>query len=360
MNIIQRLLHRPFFIKLLHWEYWSMTAVYALIYPVFAWLCIRCGMKFFFTAANPNIRYGGFLMESKKEIYDQLPAGTYPRTIFVKAAPDVDTVIKTLRQKGISYPLIAKPDIGMRGLAAKKILSENELKTIIPVYTIDFLIQEFIPYENEVGIFYCRYPGQQSGAITGIVGKEFLTITGDGKNTLVQLLQNDKRFILQLESLNKEYGDKLNEILPQGKKELLVPYGNHARGAKFLDHSHLADNELLQFINAICLQVPEFHYGRLDLRYNNWEDVKKGEGFSIIELNGAGSEPTHIYDPKHSLFFAWKEIIRHWLILWRISRMNHKRGFPYMTYSDGMKMFRDNTAYVKKLEAVHDALLKIS
>lgn len=360
MNIFQRILHRPFFIKLLHWEYWSMTAVYSLIYPVFAWLCIRCGGKFFFTAANPNIRYGGFLMESKKEIYDQLPAGTYPKTIFVKAGTDADTVIKALQQKGISYPLIAKPDIGMRGLAAKKLSSENELRTIIPVYTIDFLVQEFIPYENEVGIFYYRYPGQQSGAISGIVGKEFLSITGDGKKSLSQLLQNDKRFILQLESLKKEYGDKLNEILPEGKKELLVPYGNHARGAKFLDYSYLADTELLQLINTISLQVPEFYYGRLDFRYNNWEDVKKGKDFSIIELNGAGSEPTHMYDPKHSLFFAWKEIIRHWLILWRISKMNHKLGFQYMTYRDGMKMFRDNTAYVKKLEEVHDALLKVS
>jgi len=360
MTIFSRILHKPFFIKLLHWEYWSMNVVYALLYPIFAWLCIRSGWKYFFTAANPLIRYGGFLMESKKEIYDQLPAGTYPKTILVKAGTAISQVISELKDNGFQYPLIAKPDIGMRGLAAKKLSTENDLLAVVPVYSIDFLIQEFVPYENEVGIFYCRYPGQSQGTITGIVGKEMLSITGDGEKTILQLLQSDKRFILQIDSLKKEYAEKLEEILPAGKKELLVPYGNHARGAKFLDWSYLADKELLKLINELCLQVPEFYYGRLDFRYNDWEDVRKGKEFSIIELNGAGSEPTHMYDPKHSLFYAWKEIVRHWMILWRISHMNRKRGFRFMTYSEGAKMFRDNSVYVKKLETVHESLLKIS
>jgi hypothetical protein len=39
--------------------------------------------------------------------------------------------------------------------------------------------------------------------------------------------------------------------------------------------------------------------------------------FSLIEVNGAGSEPTHMYDPRHSLLNAWKEIVKHWIILWR-------------------------------------------
>jgi len=88
----------------------------------------------------------------------------------------------------------------------------------------------------------------------------------------------------------------------------------------------------------------------MDVRYNSWEELKEGKNFGIVELNGAGSEPTHIYDPQHSIFFAWKEIIRHWKILWRISRINHrKEKIPYMNFSSGMQMFRDNTAYVKMI-----------
>jgi hypothetical protein len=84
--------------------------------------------------------------------------------------------------------------------------------------------------------------------------------------------------------------------------------------------------------------------------YSDFDDLKAGKNFSIIELNGAGSEPTHIYDPGHSLFFAWKEIARHFKLLCAISIKNHKRGFPYLTVKEGMQMFRENKAVVKNLK----------
>jgi len=83
--------------------------------------------------------------------------------------------------------------------------------------------------------------------------------------------------------------------------------------------------------------------------------LERGEKFSIIELNGAGSEPTHIYDPGHSIFFAWKEIIRHLNILCKISRVNHtKNDTPYMTFSEGMTMLKENKAYVKLIREQHN------
>jgi hypothetical protein len=35
---------------------------------------------------------------------------------------------------------------------------------------------------------------------------------------------------------------------------------------------------------------------------------RKWKNFFVVELNGAASEPTHIYDPKHSLFFRMEGI----------------------------------------------------
>ncbi len=84
--------------------------------------------------------------------------------------------------------------------------------------------------------------------------------------------------------------------------------------------------------------------------YNEPEELKAGKNFTIIELNGAGSEPTHIYDPAHSVFFAWKEIARHLALLYRISVANHKRGFRYLTMKEGMQMFRDNKAVIANLK----------
>ena len=56
-----------------------------------------------------------------------------------------------------------------------------------------------------------------------------------------------------------------------------------------------------------------------------------------------------MYDPKHSLFYAWKEIVRHWIILCRVSRMNHQRGHRYLTFREGMAMFREGKMYNKML-----------
>ncbi len=353
MNWLQRVLHRPFFIRLLHWEYWSMTAVYGWIMPVYIFLAIRARSLFFFSASNPGIEYGGFLMESKKKIYDIMPQQYYPRTVYFTAGSASQQVAERIQAIGYQYPLIGKPDIGGRGRGVKKLYNEAELAAYAAGCPLDFLVQEFAHQPNEVGIFYYRYPGEKKGHVSGMVRKELLAVTGDGRSTILDLLLKDKRFILQLEVLKKLYGNGLQEIMAAGEIRELVPYGNHARGAKFLDDSQLADEVFVQSVDAICQQVEGFYFGRLDIRYNSWEELREGKNISIIELNGAGSEPTHIYDPKHSLFFAWKEIIRHWIILWRISRINHKKGIPYLTHKEGMQMMKDNKAFEQKLAQLY-------
>lgn len=287
-------------------------------------------------------------MESKKEIYDLIPQRYYPSTLLFETGTGIKSVLTALHKKDMQFPLIAKPDIGMRGMLVHKIHSANELADYITNAKVNFLVQEYIEYENEAGIFYYRFPGETKGRISGIVGKELLTLTGDGTSTIEELLMMDQRFILQLPVLKETHTEKLQVILAKDERYVLVPYGNHCRGSKFIDISDLIDEQLENSIDKVCKQIPGFYFGRMDIRYKNWEDLKQGTNFSIIELNGAGSEPTHIYDPRHSIFFAWKEIMRHWDILYRISKMNHRRKkIPYMEFSSGLKMLKENAAYVK-------------
>jgi hypothetical protein len=342
MNSIQRILHRPFFIKLFNWEYWSFTSVYLCIYPVWLLLCLRARSFFFFAASNPTIKNGGFLCESKKDIISIIPPEYHPPTVFFSIPANGDIVLRDLQRAGLQFPLIGKPNIGGRGRGVKVLRDEQDVIDYTRTAYLDFHIQEFVPWKNEAGIFYVRYPDQPNGVITGIVGKEFLSVTGDGKHTILQLLQQSKRALMYLGSLQKIHGDGLNRILPEGEKQIVSPFGNHARGSKFVDDSHMADDQLNRIIDTICKKIPEFYFGRLDIRFDTWEALKEGRNFSIIEVNGAGAEPTHIYDPGHSLFFAWKEIVRHWIILCKISRMNHKKGHRYLTFREGVAMFRED------------------
>jgi hypothetical protein len=354
MNWFQRLSYRPFFIKLFHWEYWSFNTVYLPIYIVWIWLCIRARSFFFFSASNPTIKNGGFLNESKKEIAPLIPGHLHPKTIFFSLPCNAEIVLLQLQQSGLSFPLIGKPDIGGRGRGVKALKDEEDVRAYVKNAFLDFHIQEFVAFKNEVGIFYYRYPQEGNGKISGIVRKEFLKVTGDGNQSIYELLQKNKRAILQSAALKKAYGKGLLQILPVGEEKVLVPYGNHARGAKFIDDSSLIDDGLTKMIDEICRQIPGFYFGRLDIRFNNWEELKQHKNFSVIEVNGAGSEPTHIYDPRHSIFFAWKEIIRHWVLLWRISSMNHKKGHHYLTIKEGIQMFREDKIISKKLMAMMD------
>ncbi|WP_333666545.1 D-alanine--D-alanine ligase [Flavobacterium sp.] len=279
-------------------------------------------------------------MDSKIEIYDLIPQQFYPKTKLVKEKIPFDEVVLLLENSRIKLPLIAKPDIGLRGSAVKKITNLEELQAYHAKANFNYLLQDLIPYDHEVGIFYVRFPQEKHGRITGIVAKEFLIVEGDGLSTIAALLKANPRYEFQLQALEKEYGTQLNDILSKGEKRNLVPYGNHARGAKFLDYSHLISPELTKVIDEMCLQIPEFYFGRMDLMYNSWAELEQGKNFSIVELNGAASEPTHIYDPKHSLFFAWKELARHIKYMFQISVENHKRGFSYLPHKVGVEQYR--------------------
>lgn len=287
------------------------------------------------------------------EIDRLIPEQYKPMTLFFKAGTSFTEIQEEVTKKQLSYPLIIKPDIGMQGKAVVKVQSQEELYNVASQFTIDFIIQPFVPYPKEVGIFYVRYPNEQKGRITGIVEKEFLSVTGDGISSIETLLFKNTRYILQLPALKKMLGPGVYEVLKAGEKRILVPYGNHARGSLFLDSTHKNSTQLESVINKLCLSIDRFYYGRLDIRFNSFDELAEDKNWSLIELNGAGSEPTHIYDPAHSLFFAWKEVLRHWRMLYTVSVQNRKKGFPYLTYRDGMLMFRQNTAHVKKLHHIN-------
>ena len=289
------------------------------------------------------------MAESKKEIYNLMPQKYYPKTELILENTTFGNVLKTLEKANIQFPFIAKPDIGLRGSAVKKIETITDLKKYHQKANFDYLVQDLIPFANEVGIFYVRYPNEKTGKITGIVAKEFLIITGNGKSSIQTLIKQNPRYEMQLQTLTLEYGKKLDEILPLGEKINLVPYGNHARGAKFLDWSHLISDKLTAVLNEICLQIDGFYFGRLDIMYNTWQELENGQNFAIVELNGAGSEPTHIYDPKHSLFFAWCELAKHITFMYKISVENHKKGFPYLSYKVGMQQYKLHLEQSKKI-----------
>nr|WP_299343206.1 D-alanine--D-alanine ligase [Allomuricauda sp.] len=338
--------------RLTHWEYWPLWAIYYPLFPVWLYYSIKARSFFFFNAANPTMKNGGMAMESKMEIYRMIPKQYIPDTLFIQKDETPEFALERILNRGIAFPFIAKPDIGMKAFGVEKIHDGGEFHDYFKRSPENFLVQELIPYSKEMGIFYVRKPNESKGRITGIVSKEFLSVIGDGKRSTLELIKEEPRSHLQLDALQKKFGSTLDNVLEKGEEFILVPYGSHTRGAKFIDDTHRINEGLVQVIDSICSKIEGFHYGRLDVLYRSFDELAEGKNFSVIEVNGAGGEATHIYDPKHSLFFAWKEITKHWGYLNEISIMNHKMGHSYLSFSDGRAMLKANGQLEAQLKVI--------
>ena len=110
---------RLFFHKLTHWEYWPFQIVYIPIYFLWAFYALKVRTIFFFNACNPLMKNGGFIMDSKREIYGLIPQKYYPITDFIKEKTPYKEVETLLESSKINFPFIVKPDIGLRGSAVK-------------------------------------------------------------------------------------------------------------------------------------------------------------------------------------------------------------------------------------------------
>jgi len=70
----------------------------------------------------------------------------------------------------------------------------------------------------------------------------------------------------------------------------------------------------------------------------------------VLEFNGAGAEPNHIYDCNMPLGKAYKVILQHWRALYTISRYNYKQGVPYWSFRKGKAFLRASRKHFKILE----------
>lgn len=310
----------------------------------------------FYTAVNPGILNSGIGSESKFDTLNLLPSKYLPKTVFHKKGDTIEETLKSIQEENINYPLIAKPDVGFRGLLVKKIKSEAELTRYLRKYPIDIIIQEFLTHENECGIFYYRYPNQTNGHVTSITLKQFLQIKGDGFSNLNELILKDDRAKLYIELLKENKDLDLQSIPKANEIVKLSAIGNHSKGTQFINGNHLINEKITNALNELSLQVEGWYYGRLDVKYNTLKDLENGN-FKVLELNGILAEPTHIYDASNSTYFkALKTIRTHWKELYRIARYNnsnsnvaYRKTIPFLKEMFALKAYSNRVKKLAKL-----------
>jgi hypothetical protein len=301
----------------------------------------------FFTAINPSIHMSGLYGTFKKDINHLLPENIQPRSVYLgegdKNKPGIE---RAMRELGNSYPVILKPEIGERGLNVSKINNDKELRAQIKAVNGDIILQEYINYPLEISVLCYIHPTTGERDITSVCLKEFLSVTGNGKSTLDQLIDTHPRAILQRQRLSTQLD--LQYIPTEGEKVILEPIGNHSRGTKFLNGKHLIDQKLKDVFLGILEKMEGIQFGRFDLRTKSVEDLKEGRNFVIIEFNGVNSEPIHIYDPSYPVWRAYYDQWKQWVLLRRIAMAQKKIGIKSQPQGVTFRYLLDYFNYIKE------------
>ena len=323
------------------WEFWPAWLFYLPVGLNYLRLAVKYRGFTLPTAANPGIFSGGFVGESKVVTLRQLSAGSpeFTAEAHLLASDTADPAgdsssfigrldsLRTLcAQRNIEFPFILKPDVGQRGVGVKLIRDEAQAENYLRQTDTPLIVQRYAPGPHEVGVFYYRFPGELRGRIFAITEKVFPFVTGDGASTVEELIWQDERARLIADRYLQRLGVRRAEIPTLGETVKLVEAGNHAQGCIFRDGAHLWSEQLDQRLDEISRRLDGFFIGRYDIRYANEDDLRAGENFQIIELNGAASEATSIYDARNSLVAAYRTLFRQWELVFAIGAANRRLG----------------------------------
>lgn len=317
-------------------EFWPGWLFYTPVVAHWIALGLRYGDLSLPTAANPHIEVGGLCGELKREILDQVAGAerdvlaryTGIVTHATDPSADVAAAEQAMADAVLRYPVVAKPDIGCNGTGVRLVHDREALVRYLSTYPrgTGVLLQEFIPEEGEAGLFYIRHPDEPHGRLTSLTLKYPPFVTGDGRLTLRQLILADPRAGRLAQLYLPRLAHRQDEVPRQGERVRLVFVGNHCKGSMFRNGTALATEALTDRIERLARALPDFHFGRIDVRFGSLQALARGEGFRIIEINGVGSEATHVWDPETRLLDAWRAQFFHYGAAFRIAAANRARG----------------------------------
>jgi hypothetical protein len=307
-----------------------------MFYPPVGIYCLWLALKYrgltVPTAANPGIFSGGLVGESKiatlKELFATSPEFTAEAELITgdTLAARWQSLAEIRTRLKLEHPFILKPDVGQRGVGIKLIRSAAQAETYLRQTTAPLLVQRYAPGPQEAGVFYYRFPHETRGHIFAITEKIFPRLVGDGQTTVSELIWRDPRARFVADKYLARLNGRQDDVLAAGEELKLVEAGNHAQGCIFRDGAHLITPELTERMDVISQKLTGFFIGRYDLRYAEAADLRAGENFQIIELNGAAAEATSIYDARNSLFAAYRTLFQQWHLVFAIGAANRQRG----------------------------------
>jgi membrane protein DedA with SNARE-associated domain len=311
------------------------------------------------TVANPLIEAGGLLGESKYAYFTQAGAEArrwLARTAIVEpssvsGACSLDAAEAAMVAVGITYPAVAKPDIAWRGYGCRRVEDRAALADYLAAFPrgARLLLQEYVAHEGEAGVFYVRRPGEARGAITSLTFRYYPFVVGDGRSTLGELIRSDPRLARKARMHCAAHRARLGDIPARGETVRLALVGSNRVGGLYVDAARHITPAFAARFDAIAAALPEFHFGRFDVRFGGVEQFEAGRDFVIIEINGAGAEAIQVWDPEYRLGEVYRVLFRQQSLLFEVAAANRARGYRPMRAHELVRLqrrqYRLNSAY---------------
>lgn len=319
---LQRLIARSKYL-----EFWPSFLFYLPFVPIFIWNMIRYrGIKAVLLA-NPSLHMSGFIGELKSEI-DELLVKDVPWArlkTFAIAQNNSESVLELMNENDLLFPVVIKPDSGMRGTGVYIVENEDQLKIALENSKKELILQEYCTYDDEWGVYYYREPGNLNGKIFSITKKERPSVKGDGRTTLLDLVLKDHYVGNRFDWIFNECNLSPDYIPSDGEIIQLVHKGSHSKGCMFLDGEELVNHPSLNKVLETLDQIEGFFVGRVDVKFGTIEDLSQGK-FKIVEINGVGGESSNFYDPRLPWYKVYSIMIQQWSLIFKIGDMNRKMG----------------------------------
>jgi hypothetical protein len=297
------------------------------------------------SAVNPNMSTGGMFGQSKSECLLAVSAACRAAVadfVVLRRRADASTLgldqaraLGLMADAGLAFPVVAKPDIGSHGFGVRLIEDAAALGRYLEKFPAGakLMLQRWVPFAGEADILLARLPGE-GARIASLTLRYFPHVVGDGAATLRELIGRDPRarwrsrihLGLDQSHLGCERG-ALDGVPARGEIVRLAMIGSQRAGALCRDAGADVTPALERKVAAIVQGLPEFHYGRLNVRFGSIDKLRRGEDLAIVDINGIGSEAVDAWDPSLSVTAAYRRMFARQRMLFEIGAANRARGF---------------------------------
>ena len=294
------------------------------------------------SAVNPG-RGAGLAGGSKCELLRAV--GGEPRALIAefvvmrrRAEPaliDLDhaRALRLMSDAGLRFPLVAKPDIGRDGLGVRLIGDAAALKAYLAGFPegAKLILQRYVTAAGEATALVARVPGHQAWMVS-LTLRHGPHVVGDGFSTVRALIARDPRARRRADfHLGLDPGHlgcqraALDRVPARGEAVRLALIASRRAGALCCDASATLTPALNEKLAAIAGAIPDFHCGRLDLRFRSLDGLMRGE-VSVIGIGGPEGDAEAAFDPALPLREAVRRLLAHQRLLFAIGDRNRADG----------------------------------